>query len=78
MIGLLNRLFEAIGHALSFIINLLPDSPFMFEYEVGWLAVINWLIPIPVLVSQLTAYIVAVGTYYVVRVVLRWVKAVGS
>lgn len=81
MIGILNSIFKAIGSVLGLIINMLPDSPFIAMVEnvdVGWMGVINWLIPIPVLLYQLSLYIMAVSVYYLIRLVLRWLKLAGS
>lgn len=80
MINILNGIISAIGDALQAILLLLPDSPFMYVYnlDVKWLNVINYFLPIKEFVGCLEAYATAVLIYYVIRVPLRWAKAAGE
>lgn len=79
MIGLINELIAQIGALLGFILNLLPDSPFTWDLGGNiFLQFIGWIIPIPTIVTELTAFTFAVAVYYGLRVVLRWIKASGS
>ncbi len=65
---------EWIAHQL---IN--PRSPFNLidnssvSTYMGWL---NWLVPVSQIVAILQVGVVAVGIYYVVVIVLRWIKAI--
>ncbi|MHB8308777.1 MAG: hypothetical protein ACYDDH_11990 [Candidatus Desulforudaceae bacterium] len=80
IVGLLNKLIELVGDAVWFLLNLLPNSPFMFLYQVDsvWLNAINWLFPVVAMVAFLEVYVSAVVVYYGLRVALRWVKATGA
>lgn len=61
-------------------VGLLPRSPFRsFIDEIDkhdWLGYINWLIPIDKFIVIGEAWLVAVGLFYLVSVLLRWVKAI--
>lgn len=61
-------------------IGLLPQSPFKaFIDEIGeheWLGYINWLIPIDKFIVIGESWLVAVGLFYLVSVILRWAKAI--
>ncbi len=70
---------DGLGETLEDIINVLPDSPFNLidnssvSTYMGWL---NWLVPVSQIVAILQVWVVAVGIYYVVVIVLRWIKAI--
>ncbi len=80
MIGIINQVINAISKVIGFFLNLLPNSPFVWElnFETDFFRFINWLIPIQTIVSVLYMYCLAVVGYYCLRVVLRWIKAVGG
>jgi hypothetical protein len=75
-----NGIIKAVGIALGSVLSLLPSSPFEFSLNVSseWIKAICWLIPVPVMVAHLEVFLLAVASYYAVRIVLRWMKAVGS
>lgn len=76
----INKIIELIGGIITVILALLPTSPFQFVANLpqDWFKFINWLIPIDQAILHLEVYIVAVGIYYGIRVVLRWIKVAGS
>ncbi len=80
MIGVINSVINSIAKVIGFFLNLLPNSPFVWEldFDGTFFRFISWLIPIQAIVTVLYLYCTAVVTYYCVRVVLRWIKAVGS
>lgn len=80
MITVINNVIAWVSDALKAIILLLPDSPFIFVYNLDaeWLNIINYFLPVKEIVGCLEAYVVAVLTYYVIRVPLRWAKAAGE
>lgn len=80
IIDAINAVISAIGSILGFVFDLLPDSPFNFANSLDneIVKAINWLIPFPAMVAHLTAFVLAVAVYYALRIVLRWLKAVGS
>jgi hypothetical protein len=80
IITLINSLFNLLGSAASTLLMVLPDSPFQWNLAgtsplLTWLF---WLVPIPGILTLLSAYVTAVASYYLIRVALRWIKVVGS
>ncbi len=80
IIRLINIVIEKIGHAIELLLSLLPDSPFLWVERIDSkvLDVINYVIPIPAIISHLQVYVLAVALYYAIRIALRWVKAAGG
>lgn len=66
----------------ALLIALLPASPFpaMLEAinEVSWIGYINYFIPVNKLIVITTAWLGAVGTYFLVSWVLRQLDIVGA
>ena len=80
---IINACISAIGGFLNSILGLMPRTPFSQETINGiiaplspYLGSLNWLIPIPTLVGILLAWCTAIGTYYIVSLGLRWIKAI--
>ena len=77
---MIDFMFEIVEEFLTWVINLLPASPFTSFIEacenlpyLGWL---NWFIPVGSIIAIGEAWLVAVGLFYLYSVVLRWVKAI--
>ena len=77
---LYNQFTAAAISVLTKIINLLPDSPFIFlsqtpeVYRI--LKVVNWIIPFDFVVSTFSAWLTAIATYYAYSIILRFFKAI--
>jgi hypothetical protein len=72
-------LLDAICVVLNAACSLFPASPFSFIANSSFgdlLGKINYFIPIYEFVTIAEAWLVAVGIYYAVSVVARWVKAI--
>ena len=80
IIRLLNIVIEKLGHAIELLLLLLPESPFLWveRLDSTVLDAINYIIPIPAIISHLQVYVMAVALYYAIRIALRWVKAAGG
>lgn len=78
IIRYINIVIEKVGHALEYILILLPDSPFIYvmNLEHDWISYINYLFPVAGAVAHLELYLIAVGLYYIVRIALRWLKGI--
>ena len=75
----INWLFEILAQVLSWVVNLLPNSPFTAISNTPiapYLGFINWFIPFDFVITTLTLWLSAIAIYYVYSVILRWVKAV--
>ena len=78
-IDILRWLGDQIVYMLSFIVELLPDSPFqLLDYTpiAGILPYINYFIPLDFMMSVLAAWSSCIIIYYGYSVVLRWLKAI--
>ena len=76
----LNWLSDKFSDIYNSMIDLLPKSPIVWlasnsKVQV-YLAYVNWFVPIYLWISILETWIVAVAIYYVVQVILRWLKIV--
>ena len=78
IIRYINIVIEKVGHALEYILSLLPDSPFIYvmNLDSDWLGYINYLFPVGGVIAHLELYLMAVGLYYFVRIALRWLKGI--
>lgn len=82
VVDIINLIIDGLALVLEWVIGLLPDSPFTemrTEKPEGInLGHITWFIPFPTMISHFALFLVAVGTYYVYRVLARWIKLVRS
>ena len=78
IVSLLNLLIRALGFVASSFLSLLPSSPFnnFQSLEVPYLSWLNWVMPISFMVTVVSYWVISIGLYYVVQVVLRWVRAI--
>lgn len=70
---------DQLSYILSFVVVLLPDSPFkLLDYTPikDILPYINYFVPVDFMLSTLTAWGVCITIYYAYQIVLRWVKAI--
>ena len=62
------------------VIDLLPKSPIVYLTSnptvSKYLGYINWIIPIYSMLTLLEGWLTAIVVYYVVQIVLRWIKAI--
>lgn len=82
--GFVETVFEGLttllGTIIGVIVSVLPPSPFTFIEATPvireMLTYVNFFIPISFFVSVIQAWTVAVVSYYVWQVGLRWAKAI--
>lgn len=69
--------FQTIGDK---IVSFLPSSPIVYLESIPevekYLGMVNWFIPIYSMISLTEAWLLAVALYYIVQIVLRWIKAI--
>ena len=76
---IINSFFEWVKSGIVSALNLLPDSPFHIEVPdfmhtiIGY---VNFFIPIGWMVEVLAAWLACVAAWYVIMLVLRWIKAI--
>lgn len=71
---------EVVNGLLEGVTSLLPLSPFEKYIDslasIPYIPYINWFIPVGVFVEIGIAWLGAIGTFYLLMIVLRWVKAI--
>lgn len=76
---MLDSFMGGVKGAIEWVVNLLPGSPFRAvsnDGVSGFLSGLNWVIPIGTMVAELEVYVIAVLIFYVLSVVMRWVKVI--
>ena len=64
------------------VLDLLPESPFLFLEDMSntevydWLKMLNWFIPINSFVGILEVWLSGVLLYYIYQIILRWIKVI--
>lgn len=80
MLAELNSFISGCGDVLAGIIALLPKSPFTAYTDVSLgsqlLSFINWIVPVGTMISILEAWVTAIAVWYIIQIILRWVKAI--
>ena len=65
---------------LTFAFALLPSSPFVAFIDamgaIPYLDVVNWFLPVSEMLAIGEAWLVAITTFYVASLILRWIKAI--
>lgn len=77
----INWVIEAIGSIISVMLSVLPDSPFqgnLYQFDNGFLKALNFVFPIGPAITHMVAFTGAVIIYYILRVVMRWIKLASS
>jgi hypothetical protein len=77
-----NWLLDGLSEGLTWVISLLPSSPFSNwdtappdEIELGY---ITWFIPFPTMLIHFAGFLVSLSVYYLYRVIARWLKVARS
>lgn len=79
IIGLINLIIKALGSVLGFIFSILPKSPFKYIDNTPiakFLPTLNFFIPVNEIVVISEIWLLAIGTYYLYHIILRWIKAI--
>ena len=78
IITIINTLIAKVGAVITLLFALLPDSPFIYvmNLESDWIGYINYFLPMAPMVAHIELFLVAVAIYYVIRIALRWAKAI--
>jgi hypothetical protein len=75
----LQKLIDIAGTSLSFIVDLLPQSPFSLAQSSQFsdlLADINYFVPIYEFIAIGQAWLIAIAAYYLYSVFARWIKMI--
>lgn len=75
---LIQLIIDTFGKICVFFVNLLPTSPFVsitFD-NIKFIDTLNWVIPFNLMLSTISLWLVSIVGYYLVQIILRWVKAI--
>lgn len=71
---------EILDKFLAGILSVLPLSPFAPYIDqfaaLPFLGYLNWFIPVGTLLKIGTAWLTAIGLYYLYSVIMRWIKLI--
>lgn len=78
LVWLINQIIKALGSIGKAMVNILPPSPFLAvqSIEIPYIKYLNWIIPVDEIIVITMYWLGAIATYYVVQVILRWVKVI--
>lgn len=77
--GIVNAIWDKLTDALEWVVNLLPDSPFVAISNTGVaqsIRYLNWALPISEALVIMEAWTTAIAIFYIYQAVLRWIKAI--
>jgi hypothetical protein len=78
--GFMDSLGSNLTNALSWVVNLLPNSPFQSIDNSAvntFMGGLNWILPLDKIVAELQAWLACVLIFYAYQIILRWVRAIG-
>ena len=76
LITVLNLLIAAVGVLIAVLLALLPSMPASPQVAAAqWIGWLNWLIPVAPMVGALLVFVGLWVVFLVVRIPLKWVKA---
>ena len=79
MIAKLNAFLDKL---VAVVLVLLPNDPFIEFIDnlaiSPYLGYINWIVPVGTILTIATAWVTAIGVFYVYQLVLRWAKVVSD
>lgn len=82
MTAFFNGLGDIFNSLKTYFIELLPDSPFSMIEKTPWLnnilGYVNYFVPIDMMLGTLGLWLSCIGTYYLVMVILRWMKVLSN
>jgi len=80
IIDMLNVLIKSLGVVMSWVVELLPDSPFTFfdslTLDNTWMGYIAYIVPVQQILTLLTYWITAITLFYVYSAIMRFLKMV--
>ena len=77
--GFLDSLGSNLMNALTWVIELLPNSPFqaISNADVSqFMGTLNWFLPLDKIVAELELWLSCVVIFYTYQIILRWVRAI--
>ncbi len=77
---MLNWIVEKLLSFLSYVLDLLPSSPFSAFLEdvsgLPFLGYLNWFLPIGKMLEVGAAWLAAIALFYLYSIIMRWIKLI--
>lgn len=77
---ILQMIIDGLATVCQTVVHLLPSSPFESFIDVSIdndiLSALNWVLPIGQMIAVLQAWLVSIAIWYLIQIILRWVKAI--
>lgn len=81
LVKILNGLISFLCNSLSWIFNLLPTSPFAnltYSDVSSALKNFTYFVPVSTMIQHFGLFLAILLMFYIYRIVLNWVKALGN
>lgn len=76
---MLSALWNAFADGLKEVLPLSPFRDFLGQFaNVPYLGYLNWFVPVKDILVVMTAWLTAIGLFYLYSVVMRWLKVIGD
>lgn len=77
MLQMFNEIINAFAAAVIKVLPLSPFQQYIKEFSnLPYLGYLNWFLPIGSFIKIGMVWLVAIGTFYIYSIVLRWIKAI--
>lgn len=77
MLQMFNEIINAFAAAVIKVLPLSPFQQYIKEFaNLPYLGYLNWFLPIGSFIKIGMVWLVAIGTFYIYSIVLRWIKAI--
>jgi hypothetical protein len=75
LVSVVNALVVALAAFLAGVLSLLPTLPDPPDVGGQWMSWLNWIVPVGTMLATLTAFVVIWVSFLLVRVALKWARA---
>lgn len=83
LISAFNSVISAFGMLLNLLVGMLPRSPFKNEALQNMnlivkehMSTFNWFVPVDAILGVTVYWLIAISTYYLISVAMRWAKMI--
>lgn len=77
---MLEYIVNFLNEFLEVVLKILPTSPFQSYLKtasnIPYLSWLNWFLPVDKIIAIGQAWLMAVGTFYLYSIILRWIRAI--
>lgn len=79
MLDWFGELLKKFGDMILSVLPTSPFKPYLREFaNIPYLGYLNWFLPIEDMCVVMLAWLVAVSTFYLYSIIMRWIKMIGD